>query len=66
MHGTRKAGGTINCGTKYYQWEYKVGIKKRSRLAERFFSQHLKDNLIDILVPIIESEFTFFEMKIKG
>ena len=29
-------------------------------------SQHFRNKFIDILVPIIESEFTFFEMKIEG
>jgi hypothetical protein len=33
-----------------------------SRLDERVISQHLEYDFIDILVPIIESELTLFEM----
>ena len=40
--------------------------KKRSRLVERFFPQVFEKYLVNILVPVIESELTVFEVKIKG
>jgi len=37
-----------------------------SRLVERFFPQVFEKYLVNILVPVIESELTVFEVKIKG
>jgi len=50
------------CNTQK-KWEsvYKEG----SCLAEVFFSQHFKHEFVDILVPMVKLEFTFFQVEIK-
>ena len=35
-------------------------------LAERFFPEHFEDELVDILVSVVKSEFAFFQIKVKS